>query len=126
MPEQKVQGVDFVVHYQDNTWNNNGGADYHIPVTPASPGGIENAGEARFSLFPNPAHDFVTLRRRSMFVNEADVILKSSTGQALRFWKMNTETLFLNTVDLPDGLYFVQLVHKDGAVETHRLIIVHN
>jgi len=126
LPEQKVQGVDFVVHYQDNTWNNNGGADYHIPVTPASPGGIENAGEARFSLFPNPAHDFVTLRRRSMFVNEADVILKSSTGQALRFWKMNTETLFLNTVDLPDGLYFVQLVHKDGAVETHRLIIVHN
>ena len=38
-PTQPVETVDFVIHYDDDTWDNNGGQDYHIPV-----GG--SAGEA--------------------------------------------------------------------------------
>ncbi|MAT58384.1 MAG: hypothetical protein CMF23_10480 [Ignavibacteriae bacterium] len=29
-PEQTVTSVDFVIHYNDNTWDNNNGQDYHI------------------------------------------------------------------------------------------------
>jgi hypothetical protein len=31
-PGQPVDAVDFVIHYDDDTWDNNGGADYHLPV----------------------------------------------------------------------------------------------
>jgi hypothetical protein len=36
-PIQSVQKIDFVVHYNNNTWNNNNGADFHIPIS-CSPG----------------------------------------------------------------------------------------
>lgn len=29
---QNVQTIDFVVHYADDTWDNNGGSDYHVQV----------------------------------------------------------------------------------------------
>ncbi len=29
-PAQQVDRIAFVIHYNDNTWNNNGGQDYHI------------------------------------------------------------------------------------------------
>jgi hypothetical protein len=35
-PAQGVTGVDFVIHYNNNTWNNNGGQNFHIPVLPAA------------------------------------------------------------------------------------------
>ena len=31
-PEQQVEGVNFVIHYDDNTWDNNNGNDYFIPI----------------------------------------------------------------------------------------------
>ncbi len=31
-PSQTVEGVNFVIHYNDNSWDNNNGSDYFIPV----------------------------------------------------------------------------------------------
>ncbi|HRC31828.1 MAG TPA: T9SS type A sorting domain-containing protein [Bacteroidia bacterium] len=31
-PVQSVNKVDFVIHYSNNTWDNNNGNDYHIPL----------------------------------------------------------------------------------------------
>jgi hypothetical protein len=36
-PVQEVQGIDFVIHYNNNTWDNNNGQDYHIIITPLQP-----------------------------------------------------------------------------------------
>lgn len=35
-PAQEVDFVDFVVHYDDDSWDNNGGADYRIPIQEAA------------------------------------------------------------------------------------------
>jgi hypothetical protein len=32
-----VQQIDFVIHFNNNTWNNNNGQDYHIPINPIQP-----------------------------------------------------------------------------------------
>ncbi len=32
-PLQSVSKVDFVIHYNDNTWNNNNGQDFHINIS---------------------------------------------------------------------------------------------
>lgn len=34
---QEVQQVDFVIHYDNNTWNNNNGQDFHIPINYIQP-----------------------------------------------------------------------------------------
>jgi hypothetical protein len=33
-PSQVVQALNFVIHYDNDTWNNNGGADYFVAVSP--------------------------------------------------------------------------------------------
>ncbi len=35
-PAQPVRTLDFVIHYDDDTWDNNGGQDYHVTVTGAA------------------------------------------------------------------------------------------
>jgi hypothetical protein len=37
-PAQPVQRIDFVLHYDDDTWDNNGGADYRIDLADAGTG----------------------------------------------------------------------------------------
>ena len=32
-PQQQVSSVAFVIHYQDGSWDNNNGSDYHIDIT---------------------------------------------------------------------------------------------
>lgn len=55
-PSQSVKSVAFVLHYLDNTWDNNNGADYHISIQ--DPSNIEKYGMPNsFSLdqnYPNP------------------------------------------------------------------------
>jgi hypothetical protein len=31
-PAQEVEGINFVIHYNDDTWDNNNGNDYFIPI----------------------------------------------------------------------------------------------
>ncbi|MFP4469569.1 MAG: T9SS type A sorting domain-containing protein [Bacteroidales bacterium] len=38
-PEQEVTVVDFVIAFDDGTWNNNNGQDYHITIGPAPESG---------------------------------------------------------------------------------------
>ncbi len=52
---QVVQALNFVIHYNDNTWNNNGGADYYIPVSAAPVGCPLPTGQATTLLGPNSA-----------------------------------------------------------------------
>ncbi|MBK7029198.1 MAG: hypothetical protein IPH45_08275 [Bacteroidales bacterium] len=35
-PAQVVNAVDFVLHYNNNTWNNNNGLNFHIPILPTA------------------------------------------------------------------------------------------
>ncbi len=37
--KQAVQSIAFVIHFNDNTWNNNGGSDYHIQIGSGGSGG---------------------------------------------------------------------------------------
>lgn len=124
-PAQQVQGIDFVIHYQDNTWNNNGGADYHIPVAPAGPGGgVEEIYASRYALYPNPVQGSATLTRRTQVPTHATIILKNLSGQSLKTWYMETEKLTLSTEGMPAGLYFLHILPEQGPAEMLKLIVL--
>jgi len=55
-PAQVVDLVDFVIHYNDNSWDNNHGSDYHIPVNNSIPvdAGSAAAPARALHLHPNP------------------------------------------------------------------------
>ncbi len=62
-PQQAIQKIDFVLNYTDGSWNNNNGQDWHITLRPAPTGLPTEIAETAFALFPNPAHQRVTVRR---------------------------------------------------------------
>ena len=47
---QVVNSVDFVLHWGDNTWDNNGGSDYHIAVSGNTGGGGGGGGTTTFTM----------------------------------------------------------------------------
>ncbi|OQX82427.1 MAG: hypothetical protein B6D64_00320 [Bacteroidetes bacterium 4484_276] len=40
LPVQEVTAVDFVIHFDDGTWDNNNGQDWHITISPAGESGV--------------------------------------------------------------------------------------
>ena len=38
-PQQEVNTIDFVINFNDGSWNNNNGQDYHITISPAASNG---------------------------------------------------------------------------------------
>jgi len=36
-PAQEIQGINFVIHYDNDTWDNNNGNDYFIPISKETP-----------------------------------------------------------------------------------------
>lgn len=39
-PTQPVSTLDFVLHYDDGSWDNNGGADWHVAIAGSTPGRV--------------------------------------------------------------------------------------
>jgi len=58
-PAQVVTSIDFVIHYNDNSWNNNNGADFHIPVNNSPTGLNTNSSHHTISAWPNPCEDII-------------------------------------------------------------------
>ena len=51
-PAQVVEALNFVIHYNDNTWDNNGGADYLVTISPAPAGCTAPTGMATNVVSP--------------------------------------------------------------------------
>jgi subtilisin family serine protease len=78
--------------------------------------GIESENGLNFSIFPNPANDFVMIKTNG---KPNSMIIKSITGQIIK------ETTNSNLIDLKgiaSGTYFLTLL-IDGKPQTKRLVI---
>lgn len=62
-PAQVVNKVDFVINFNNNTWDNNNGNDYHILVSPAS--AISEINSNSISITPNPANNIIRINTNS-------------------------------------------------------------
>lgn len=116
-------------------WNNPN-LEYHEPILEpiyyqARKGKPQKAfytGKVQFSLYPNPARDYVTL---SYLVpenqkNSLTVQLKDATGKIVlsKHLPPNSSEYILDTKTLTKGVYTVVLLHNDRFVQTAKLVIV--
>jgi len=120
---QMVNTVDFVVHYNDDTWDNNGGSDYHIPITFTQPTGVYEQANDYVNIYPNPTNGMMLLQSSNR-LREHTVTMKitdmSGRMVLLREIVLNEVA---NVSDLLPGVYLVRLLDKNGdLIETERLI----
>lgn len=102
---QTVSMVDFVIHYDNNTWDNNGGGDYHIPIS--QPLAMEAKGdELRVDISPKsklgqPSN--CQLRIQDSGDPWFSLELLDVTGTVLSKEKVGTGIHRLQTEGLPKG-----------------------
>lgn len=81
--------------------------------------GVEGAPETALQIFPNPAHDFVSLRLSRALRGEGRVeVLEGISGSIVlkTTWASGTETLRVPLpAPLSAGLYFIRVVSPEGT-----------
>ncbi len=118
-PQQAVRQLDFVLHYANDTWNNNGGQDWHIPLRAAPTGLLSAETAAAFALWPNPATSTVTVRRADA-PTATVFVLRDVLGRPVRSFPLpaGTAETVLHLAGLAPGLYMAE------AAGTRRRLVV--
>ncbi|MCF0207654.1 MAG: immunoglobulin domain-containing protein [Bacteroidales bacterium] len=75
----------------------------------------------QFSVYPNPASDFVNVVSANGAISRIDVY--DITGRVLQTERPNAEAVELNVKALAPATYFVKLVNVDGNVSVSKLVI---
>ena len=125
-PGQVVTNVSFVIHYNDNTWDNNNGADYFIPIN-NNPTSIEEeeAFGANIQLGPNPASgETYVYVSESLSPDEYAVELISTRGQVLSATRLQGPSGNIDLKRFRPGMYFVRVIElTSGKSATKKLVI---
>jgi hypothetical protein len=78
--------------------------------------GLEFEG---ISIYPNPFRDQISLNN----LQQIEMVrLLSSTGQLVAEYQAVNERIIIGTAGLKNGLYFIQLIGKNGAQQLHKVI----
>ncbi len=122
-PTQKIDQVDFVIHYNDNTWNNNSGADYHIPINNTNVG-LNTELSRKVSLWPVPAKDILVVGVPVEFSRDHHIRLLTSTGQTVLDEPITSENFRMDVSHLTPGYYSACVVDKTNNVVAVRKVII--
>jgi hypothetical protein len=123
-PAQSVTAVDFVIHYGNNTWNNNGGLDWHIPIEIIEDVN-ENLLENAITVYPNPFSDFSFIDIADCNNSKYEVILTDVTGKIIKneIFESNSKYILYRN-NLEAGLYLIQFTNlTNGKVFNEKIMI---
>ena len=83
--------------------------------------------EENFTIFPNPAKDFVYLNLKNYEGQQLQVQLTNSLGQIIFQDKVFTDSntpLSIPISDFKDGVYLVSVIRKNGPIKSKKLVII--
>jgi len=121
-PAQIVNEVNFVLHYGTDSWNNNGDANWNIPITQVNT--IETADEHIVNVYPNPITSSATvdLTQES---GAFEVSLINFNGQVITQSNVIAPLKFnITKGDLPTGVYFLRFVNLSENEAFNKTIII--
>src|SRR5699024_6331861 len=81
--------------------------------------GLENHHKKALTVYPNPAREKINI---SGLNGNEKLVLYNLNGQKVHSWKAEGETLPLEIGFLEDGLYFLDVIFKNGDKFHHKVI----
>jgi hypothetical protein len=88
--------------------------------------GISEELNKGFSVFPNPAHNVVTIQCTESVLNlNNKVILYNIFGQMIKesAFLPNRKTLTVDVTDIPNGVYFLKIESGDKSLGVFKVVI---
>ncbi|MFZ4520105.1 MAG: hypothetical protein ACOYNC_00290 [Bacteroidales bacterium] len=122
-PAMQVNTVDFVIHYNNNTWNNNNNGDFHITINNNPIGNVELRQQDLISIWPVPATEVIHVGVPVEFSKGHIATIRNITGQALFSQEITGENFFIDISTLPGGFYTLCVGSGDNPVESARKFI---
>ena len=87
-----------------------------------TPNAVTNLPPSPFTIYPNPAeNEFIISSPNAL---QATIILQNTMGQTLQTKKINGTSQSIETGNLPNGIYFLQ-IKNENTHYTHKIIIQH-
>ena len=123
-PLQNVQAVDFVIHYNNNTWNNNGGADFHIPISSPVTGQAEDDTKQLISVWPVPATTTLYVGLPVEFTHGYRLQLISASGKTEADIPVQSENFSLPVSGLPRGVIMLRVLNQHGNMVVYRKVVL--
>lgn len=117
---QVVNSLHFVLHYSDDTWNNNNNLDWNINITQDMK--IDEFTE-NVNIYPNPVHDyaFVDLKgEKGRFI----IKLLDFSGKVITQTEVTAPMILpIKRGTLPAGVYFLQFTDVDNNKSFNKTLI---
>lgn len=120
---QKVNAVDFVIHYTNNTWNNNNGQDFHIPINNNPVSLPEPSQQQLISAWPVPAVSQVYVGVPVQCSSGYLIAVKNLTGSLMLKEPVSAENFSLDISGLSAGFYVLCLEDSKGRLVASRKIV---
>jgi hypothetical protein len=84
--------------------------------------GLESYTNNLFTVFPNPANDFVHLSGVDFIPSE--ISLTDISGRLILLNSSNNNTI--STANVPGGMYFLQVKDQSGRVHQLKIVVKHD
>ncbi len=106
-PAQSPTMVDFVINYDNNTWDNNNGQDYHIPI--GQPLAVTATNQLQVEVGPIPTHDQV--RIHIPFCSDPAFLLTvvDSKGKTALQKEISCGTTEIDLGNMAVGVYYLDI-----------------
>jgi hypothetical protein len=107
---QNVSSLHFVIHYNNNTWNNNGEADWNIDILPAVDVNTELSADIKIN--PNPIKDFAKIEINYNGNAQFIIQITDIQGNILKsdFIGKSKQVIFYN--HLNPGMYIMKFIDQ--------------
>lgn len=112
--QQVVNKVDFVIHYNDNTWDNNNSQDYHIFITQSTD--IQDDKLGIITLYPNPAEKLFFVEFANLPQNKTQIRLVNLLGEVVLEKAVSNQKEAIATDTLTKGIYFIEIENGEKIV----------
>jgi len=112
-----------VIHYNNNTWNNNNGQAFHIPINNHPTGGGEADLHRLISAWPVPARDVLYVGVPVEFARGHSLALRSMDGLVVLSRVITAENFYLDVSALSPGFYILTVGEPGGPVKAFRKVL---
>ena len=98
---------------------NFGHGEYHVIYVHGAMS-VADVNESSYNVFPNPVKDVLTVSGENM----KQVTVYNALGQLVKSVSCSDDTVQINVNDLQSGMYFVNVINKNGEMTTSKVSVV--